>query len=133
MRVFVPITLVLIGAAIFTASPADATNYSQAVKLCKKNPKCEQHGHDFCVNSCHQVVTCDPGKYGKCWVVHIQSDGGKKHVQGNVGAVLTVTGKPHPTRRPSAGLLDANPGFSQQGPAATGTPTAPPPPPSVLK
>jgi hypothetical protein len=71
-------------------------------------------------------VTCKEN--GKCTGTTPQIVHGR--IFKNLNQVFTVVTSPpggRPARRPSGGLLEPNTGFSPQGPAATGTPLAPPP------
>jgi hypothetical protein len=128
-----------IGAALVFAvcapGPASAMGVDEARKLCAKNPKCKEikDSGDFCIaegnNSCKTVVACRTAD-GKCIVISIKADGGKK-TRGSKVAERFLTGlkaasSGGPARPPGGGLLDDKAGFSSTGPAKTGTPAPAP-------
>ena len=95
-------------AAAVLSTPASATNVSEAVALCRKNPNCHISGQGkggtvLCIGKdprggCASSVVCDPkSQGGKCWAAK-KAPGGSKPVRGVAG-----TAQQPPKSPPKAG------------------------------
>ncbi|MBX9840285.1 MAG: hypothetical protein K2Z80_00600 [Xanthobacteraceae bacterium] len=133
MRKLLLIPSVAIALSIAAAMPSAAATLKQVQALCSKNPNCSQvpgkpgdKWVDFCINGknrCETQVGC-PKNGDQCQMTIVQNGQRTKHGSKGVDKVLAggAGATPRPSRTPSAGILDSGPGFTSQGPAATGSP-----------
>jgi hypothetical protein len=61
--------LAAVAAAVALPTAALATTFSEALGICKRNPKCSYQGNGLFTTEQGGVVLCDKGKKGKCTVV----------------------------------------------------------------
>ena len=124
----------LLGTGVALSTPAAATDISQAVELCDKNPSCTKHprgpgGLDLKVKTSEGDKTVRCPITGPCVVLRTTPSGDTKgRGQGTRGNVDSILAKP--TRSPKAGaapanILETSPGLSPHGPSGTGAPAAP--------
>jgi hypothetical protein len=147
------VSLALAGFAVLSvasfalSTPAFALGFSEAEKLCKKNPNCtaiantrdRDGGGGFCIKTskgtCSHYVDCTKDK---CIKAYIEPGGARKPVGGDVRPILTgrpgqalstaSNSPPKPSSRVTGqgvlggGLLDSGSGWGTRGPAATGSP-----------